>query len=200
MGYEIAPRSKQCGTTAKTSEWERAGHDPGGPGGLPPALFLPISREKWGPRRAGGPPGALRPEASEKPRPPKGYAVPPRPPPGTGRETTSQGPPCDGPSPDHPPGGKTAPLPPFPSGNPPQTVVQWYQQNQNRRRWLWQRSSCWHWIWTEPSSTGRSRSPPAPGRPWTGYGSRGCWWCPSPGGPPRGSPGRCWTCRGCGTR
>ena len=43
---------------------------------MPPALFLPISREKWGPRRAGGPPGALRPEAPEKPRPPKGYAVP----------------------------------------------------------------------------------------------------------------------------
>ena len=43
----------------------------------PLALFLPISREKWGPRRAGGPPGALRPEASKKPRPPEGYAVPP---------------------------------------------------------------------------------------------------------------------------
>ena len=43
---------------------------------MPPALFLPISREKWGPRRAGGPPGALRPEAPEKPRPPVGYAVP----------------------------------------------------------------------------------------------------------------------------
>ena len=30
------------------------------------------------PRRAGGAPGALRPEAPEKPRPPKGYAVPHR--------------------------------------------------------------------------------------------------------------------------
>ena len=30
------------------------------------------------PRRAGGPPGALRPEAPEKPRPPAGYAVPHR--------------------------------------------------------------------------------------------------------------------------
>ena len=80
MGTVIAPRTKQCATTAKTSEWERAGPNPGGPGGLPPALFLPISREKWGPRRAGGPPGALRPEAPYEPRPPKGYVVPYRPP------------------------------------------------------------------------------------------------------------------------
>ena len=61
MGYEIAPPPEQCGTTAKTSEWKRAGHKTGGPGGLPPALFLPISREKWGPRRAGGPPGRCAP-------------------------------------------------------------------------------------------------------------------------------------------
>ena len=33
---------------------------------MPPALFLPISREKWGPRRAGGPPGALRPKAASE--------------------------------------------------------------------------------------------------------------------------------------
>ena len=79
MGTVIAPPPGQCGTNAKTSERQQAGHKTGGPGGLPPALFLPISREKWGPRRAGGPPGALRPEASEKPRPPAGYAVPSRP-------------------------------------------------------------------------------------------------------------------------
>ena len=76
MGTVLAPLPEQCATTAKTSEWQRAGYKTGGPGGLPPALFLPISREKWGPRRAGGPPGALRPEASEKPRPPEGYVVP----------------------------------------------------------------------------------------------------------------------------
>ena len=61
MGPVIAPPPEQCGTTAKTSEWKRAGHKTGGPGGLPPALFLPISREKWGPRRAGGPPGRCAP-------------------------------------------------------------------------------------------------------------------------------------------
>ena len=78
MDSETAPPPEQCATTAKTSECQRAGPKKGGPGGLPPALFLPISREKWGPRRAGGAPGALRPEAPEKPRPPEGYAVPHR--------------------------------------------------------------------------------------------------------------------------
>ena len=35
---------------------------------------------------------------------------------------------------------------------------------------------------------GEKQISPAPGRPWTRYGGRGCWWCPSPGGPPRGIP------------
>ena len=43
---------------------------------MPPALFLPISREKWGPPPGRRGNGALRPEAPEKPRPPVGYVVP----------------------------------------------------------------------------------------------------------------------------
>ena len=39
MGLEIAPRPEQCGTTAKTSERERAGLKHGGAGGIPPRLF-----------------------------------------------------------------------------------------------------------------------------------------------------------------
>ena len=35
MGYVIALPSEQCGTTAKTSEWERAGYEKGGTGVLP---------------------------------------------------------------------------------------------------------------------------------------------------------------------
>ena len=35
MGTETAPPPEQCATTAKTSEWERAGHKPGGAGALP---------------------------------------------------------------------------------------------------------------------------------------------------------------------
>ena len=50
-------------TTPKPASGNERAIKTGGPVGLPPALFLPISREKWGPRRAGGPPGALRPEA-----------------------------------------------------------------------------------------------------------------------------------------
>ena len=59
MGSEIAPRPGQCGTTAKMSERQQAGHKTRGPGGLPPALFLPISREQWGP-----PPGRRGPRGA----------------------------------------------------------------------------------------------------------------------------------------
>ena len=54
MGLVIAYRPERCGTTAKTSEWERAGpKKKGGAGGLPPRLFASgLSLEKaWIPRR-----------------------------------------------------------------------------------------------------------------------------------------------------
>ena len=54
MGLEIAPRPEQCGTTAKTSERERAGlKHGGGAGGIPPRLFASgLSLEKaWIPAR-----------------------------------------------------------------------------------------------------------------------------------------------------
>ena len=43
---------------------------------MPPALFLPISREKWGPPPGRRAPGALRPEAAKQPGPPEGHAGP----------------------------------------------------------------------------------------------------------------------------
>ena len=69
MGTVIAPRSKQCGTTAKTSEWERAGPKKGGPGGLPPALFPPfLGRNGAPPPESAAPPGRCAPRtASELP-------------------------------------------------------------------------------------------------------------------------------------
>ena len=56
MGTETAPPPEQCGTTAKTSEWERAGHEKRGAGGLPPRLFPSgLSLEKaWIPRPGPG--------------------------------------------------------------------------------------------------------------------------------------------------
>ena len=51
---------------------------PGVQGACPRPSFSPFLGRNGDPRRAGGPPGALRPEAPEKPRPPKGYAVPHR--------------------------------------------------------------------------------------------------------------------------
>ena len=56
MGLVIAYRPERCGTTAKTSEWERAGPKPGGAGGIPPRLFASgLSLEKaWIPRPGPG--------------------------------------------------------------------------------------------------------------------------------------------------
>ena len=56
MGTETAPLPEQCATTAKTSEWERAGHKKGGAGGIPPRLFASgLSLEKaWIPRPGPG--------------------------------------------------------------------------------------------------------------------------------------------------
>ena len=56
MGTVIAPRPEQCGTTAKTSEWEQAGHKKRGSRGQGPRRsFLRLSPEK-----AGLPPGVGR--------------------------------------------------------------------------------------------------------------------------------------------
>ena len=68
MGTVIVPRPEQCGTIAKTSECQRAGYKPGGAGGHPPATLCvrAFSRESLDP------------------------------PPGTGREPTSQGLTCEG--------------------------------------------------------------------------------------------------------
>ncbi len=70
MGLVIAYRPERCGTTAKTSEWERAGPEKRGGGGPPPATLCvrAFSRESLDP------------------------------PPGTGREPTSQGLTCAGPN------------------------------------------------------------------------------------------------------
>ena len=53
MGTVLAPLPEQCATTAKTSEWERAGPKNGGAGGIPPRLFASgLSLEKaWIPAR-----------------------------------------------------------------------------------------------------------------------------------------------------
>ena len=67
MGSEIAPRPGQCGTNAKTSERQQAGHKTGGPGGTAPGPLSPhFSGEMGTPRRAGGAPGALRPKAASE--------------------------------------------------------------------------------------------------------------------------------------
>ncbi len=101
MGYETAPLPEQCATTAKTSEWERAGHKTGGPGGLPPALFSPFLGRNGDPAGQAGPPGRCVPRHRKSPDHPKGTQYPTAPPPRTGREPTSQVLTCNGPRRDH---------------------------------------------------------------------------------------------------
>ena len=70
---EIAPLLYQRQRPPKRASGSKRAIKPGVQGAPPPALFLPISREKWGPRRAGGPPGALRPYATTEAAVPTGY-------------------------------------------------------------------------------------------------------------------------------
>ena len=72
MGTVLAPLPEQCATTAKTSEWDRAGHKKGGPGGKATgALSSGFLRRK---------PGS-RPEPGGKPRCRSGPAMVPTQPP-----------------------------------------------------------------------------------------------------------------------
>ena len=67
--------------TPKPASGNERALTPGVQGARPPALFLPISREKWGPRRAGGPPGRCAPRHRKSPDHPKGTPYPTAPPP-----------------------------------------------------------------------------------------------------------------------
>ena len=68
-------------TTPKPASGNERAIKKGVQGARPPALFLPISREKWGPRRAGGPPGRCAPRQRKSPDHPKGTPYPTAPPP-----------------------------------------------------------------------------------------------------------------------
>ena len=68
-------------TTPKRASGNERAIKKGVQGARPPALFLPISREKWGPRRAGGPPGRCAPRLRKSPDHGKGTQHPTAPPP-----------------------------------------------------------------------------------------------------------------------
>ena len=65
-------------TTPKRASGNERAIKKGVQGACPRPSFPHFSGEMGLPRRSRRPPGALRPEAPEKPRPPKGYAVPHR--------------------------------------------------------------------------------------------------------------------------
>ena len=72
MGTVIAPPPGQCGTNAKTSERQQAGHKTGVQGACPRPSFSPFLGRNGDPRRAGGAPGALRPKGGFRATHPKG--------------------------------------------------------------------------------------------------------------------------------
>ena len=85
MGHETAQPPPRCAPPRQNQRVGTSGHKTGGPGGLPPALFLPISREKWGPppgRRA--PRGAAPRGTGKAPTTQRVRSTPPRPRPGPG--------------------------------------------------------------------------------------------------------------------
>ncbi len=94
MGHETAQLPPRC---APPRQNERASSEraikTGGPGGLPPALFPPVSREKRGPPPGRRPTGRCAPRHRKSPDHPKGtqYCL------GPGREPTWQVLTCDGP-------------------------------------------------------------------------------------------------------
>ena len=72
MGTVIAPPPGQCGTNAKTSERQQAGHKTRGPGAEPRPSFSPFLGRNGDPRRAGGAPGRCAPRHRKSPDHPKG--------------------------------------------------------------------------------------------------------------------------------
>ena len=86
-------------TIPKTSEWERAAIKAGSRG-LPLVFFPPtfFKESRAPPPESAGPLGRCAPRCRNSPDHPKGTQYPTAPPPGTGREPTSQGPPCNGPN------------------------------------------------------------------------------------------------------
>ena len=91
IGTVIASRPEQCATTAKTSEWKRAGNKNRGAGGHPPRLFasglslakawIPRPGPGGNPRRRSGPAAVLTgppPAGNDGPRPASaGLPLPP---------------------------------------------------------------------------------------------------------------------------
>ena len=115
ISEEIVPRTDQSQPSPNPASGNERLSKPGVQGACPRPSFSPFLGRNGDPRRAGGHRGAA-PRGREKPRPPVGYALPepPRPPappggpmgsgpsldppPGTGREPTSQVLTCDGPN------------------------------------------------------------------------------------------------------
>ena len=97
-GYRTSPSTGTMRpTTPKRASGNERALNPGVQGACPRPSFSPFLGRNGDPAGQAGPPGRCAPRHRKSPDCPKGTQCRPAPPPGTGRETTSQGPPCAGP-------------------------------------------------------------------------------------------------------
>ena len=97
-GYRTSPSTGTMRpTTPKRASGNERAINPGVQGACPRPSFSPFLGRNGDPAGQAGPPGRCAPRHRKSPDRPKGTQCRPAPPPGTGRETTSQGPPCGGP-------------------------------------------------------------------------------------------------------
>ena len=97
-GYRTSPSTGTMRpTTPKRASGNERALSPGVQGACPRPSFSPFLGRNGDPAGQAGPPGRCVPRHRKSPDHPKGTQYPTAPPPGTGRETTSQAPPCAGP-------------------------------------------------------------------------------------------------------
>ena len=146
---------------------------PGGQGACPRPSFSPFLGRNGDPAGQAGPPGRCAPRLRKSPDHPKGTQYPTASPPGTGRETTSQGPPCAGPERTPCRGAKPPPSPLSPLETHPKP---WYNGTNKTRTGgggCGRDQAAGIGFGRNPPQRGEADLPPHPGGPGPGTAAGG---------------------------